>query len=125
MTTPQTQATITTPTTRVPVPPATTGAALNVGDIVLYSFAISTVVGGVVGAPALHTFTPSPTQPLGSQLVIPFASMTPVFSPVAGTEYSAYCYDTDSVGDASGNTNVVTWTQAEAAPNAPSTFTVG
>ena len=119
----QTSFTATLPTERVGDPAGAT--TLAPGDIVSFGFDISTVVAGVVGPPVLFTFPVPPTDVPGSAVVCPFAMFAPSpFVPVAGTEYSAFAYDTDKNGVSSGNTGTLTWTQAFAAPLPPTGFSV-
>ena len=110
--------TIITPSARTDTSP------LAVGQIVLYTFNVSTVVNGVVSVSTAHTFVPPATEPDGSSLQIPFASLTPPLVAVGGMSYSATVDDTDAEGNVSSNTNPLTWTQALAPPNPPTGFSV-
>jgi hypothetical protein len=95
------------------------GSACALGEVTEYVVQI-TPSGGVQTS---YAFTAPATWVPGSTESIPFASLTPAFSPVVGTSYSAdiEAADANGVSVPSGS---VTWTQGGPTPDAPTNVTV-
>jgi hypothetical protein len=115
---PQTKFSLNTSATR------TDGTPLAPGDIVQINLQIAEVINGVPGPVSTYSFPVPATQVPGSALDLPFASLTPPFAPVAGKTYQVDADDQDKNGLQSGWTNQLVWTQAFAAPSAPTGFSV-
>jgi hypothetical protein len=108
----QSQFDLTLPTQDQSTPPN----ALVAGQITQLDF----VVNGTT-----YSCTVSSATPVGAAVVVPFASLTPVFVPVPGTAYTADVFAVDAAGNGALSSSVA-WTQVAAAtaPAAPTGFSV-
>jgi hypothetical protein len=88
----------------------TTPANVATGVVTSYSVIVN-------GGPA-YTFAAPATWAPGSAQSIPFASLTPSFVPVPGTAYTVGLEAVDAAGT-SVESNVFSWTESVAVPNAP------
>ena len=108
----QSEFTLTLPTQDQAVPPN----ALVVGQITQLDF----VVNG-----ATYVWPVPAATAVGATVTVLFASLTPVFAPVAGTAYTADAFAVDANGNGVPSASVA-WTQVAAAtaPAAPTGFKV-
>jgi hypothetical protein len=114
---PQTKFTIVLPTQDQAVPPN----PIVVGELTEADVEIT-----VDGATTVYSTPLDPNDAVGASIDVPFTSLTPTFSPVAGKSYVADAFVKDAAG-AGAKSKTVSWTQlaAAAAPAAPSDFSVG
>jgi hypothetical protein len=116
MTVPQSKFQTVLPVTDQSTPPN----SLVAGQMTSLVFEVS--VGGVK---TVYSQAIDPATLPGATVISPFASLTPVFAPVAGKAYTADVYAVDAAGNGAAST-AVAWTQLAAAtpPVAPSSFGV-
>lgn len=114
MSTPQSKFTVVLPLVDNAIPPD----ALVAGQITSLVFAITAGT-----ATADYSFPVPAADAPGATVVIPFASLTPAFAPVAGVAYSADVFAVDANGNGLPSASQ-SWTQAAPVPAAP-TFSVG
>jgi hypothetical protein len=109
---PQSKFTLTLALTDNAVPPNN----LVAGEVTQLDFVIS---GTTYSWPV-----PAATAP-GATVVVPFTALVPVFTPVAGTPYSADAFEVDANGNGTPSATIL-WTQiaAPTPPAAPTNFGV-
>lgn len=112
---PQTEFSLTLPTTDNATPPN----ALVAGQITSVVF---TVMAG--SAQADYSFPVPATAAPGSVITAPFAKLTPAFVPVNDVDYIADVFAVDADGNGLPSASIA-WTQTAPVPAAPTGFSVG